>query len=57
MVDLGICQRECTTYFSFLRDQVLSVEEQLHTFLEKEIFGKLPLESCTFAIVFINGLI
>ncbi len=43
---LGICQRECTTFFNHLLSSIDDLTDKIENFYDKEIQGKLPLSNC-----------
>lgn len=43
---LGICQRECTTFFNHLLSSIDALTDKIENFYDKEIQGKLPLSNC-----------
>ena len=43
---IGLCQRECTTYFPFLKTTIDDISEKICDFFDKEVSGKLPLSNC-----------
>lgn len=51
---VGICQRECTTYFDFLSTQKKSIEEDILKFYEEKIANRFNhyLKNCKFITLF-----
>eukprot|EP01040_Poterioochromonas_malhamensis_P003764 gene3764-4022_t len=42
---IGICQRECTTFFNHLLSSIDDLTDKIENFYDKEIQGKLPLSN------------
>jgi hypothetical protein len=43
---VGLCQRNCTTYFPFLVKDMVAITPQLLTFLNQQLLPNAPLQSC-----------
>ena len=43
---VGICQRECNTYFPFLKQKKGSVRIEISSFFQSTIYPRFPLDSC-----------